>query len=132
MAAASAGYNAEYDSDIDGDFEPLVVDGLKNLQQRLSTTMSTRAMSCSGMIPQRKMQRRTWSVIMSTVQGDGGVLFQVVDHQGLTLLERVQPKHRRQLRSGEFAAKHTQTRCKGSTGRYLVLMPPQKLNTLVW
>ncbi len=29
MAAASAGCNAEYDLDIDGDFEPLAVDGLK-------------------------------------------------------------------------------------------------------
>ncbi len=29
MAAASAGCIAEYDSDIDGDFEPLAVDGLK-------------------------------------------------------------------------------------------------------
>ncbi len=29
MAAASAGCNAEYDSDIDGNFEPLAVDGLK-------------------------------------------------------------------------------------------------------
>jgi hypothetical protein len=41
-------------------------------------------------------------------------------------------KHRRQLRCGGFSAKHTQTRCKGSTGHYLVRMPPQKLNTLVW
>jgi hypothetical protein len=31
VAAASAGYNAEYDSDIDGNFEPLAVDGLKKL-----------------------------------------------------------------------------------------------------
>jgi hypothetical protein len=29
VAAASAGCNAEYDSDIDGNFEPLAVDGLK-------------------------------------------------------------------------------------------------------
>ncbi len=29
VAAASAGCNAEYDSDIDGNFEPLGVDGLK-------------------------------------------------------------------------------------------------------
>ncbi len=29
MAAASAGCNAEYDLDIDGNFEPHVVDGLK-------------------------------------------------------------------------------------------------------
>ncbi len=29
MAAASAGCNAEYDLDIDGNFEPLAVDGLK-------------------------------------------------------------------------------------------------------
>jgi hypothetical protein len=29
VAAASAGCNAEYDSDIDGNFEPFVVDGLK-------------------------------------------------------------------------------------------------------
>ncbi len=29
VAAASAGCNAEYDLDIDGDFEPLAVDGLK-------------------------------------------------------------------------------------------------------
>jgi hypothetical protein len=29
VVAASAGCNAEYDSDIDGDFEPLAVDGLK-------------------------------------------------------------------------------------------------------
>jgi hypothetical protein len=29
VAAASAGCNAEYDSTIDGDFEPLAVDGLK-------------------------------------------------------------------------------------------------------
>ncbi len=30
MAAASAGCNAEYDLDIDGNFEPLAVDELKN------------------------------------------------------------------------------------------------------
>ncbi len=29
VAAASAGCNAEYDSDVDGNFEPLAVDGLK-------------------------------------------------------------------------------------------------------
>jgi hypothetical protein len=29
VAAASAGCNAEYDSDIDGNFEPLAVGGLK-------------------------------------------------------------------------------------------------------
>ncbi len=29
VAAASTGCNAVYDSDIDGNFEPLVVDGLK-------------------------------------------------------------------------------------------------------
>ncbi len=29
VAAASAGCNAEYDSDIDGNFEPFSVDGLK-------------------------------------------------------------------------------------------------------
>ncbi len=29
MAAASAGCNAEYESNIDGNFEPLAVDGLK-------------------------------------------------------------------------------------------------------
>ncbi len=87
MAAASAGCNAEYDSDIDGDFEPLAVDGLKKPAAKATNDKRTRSMSCSGIIPQRTMQRRTWSTIVSTVQGDGGVLFQVVDHQCLTLLE---------------------------------------------
>ncbi len=87
VAAASAGCNAEYDLYIDGNFEPLVVDGLKKLQQRLPMMMCTRTMSYSRMILQRTMQRRTWSTIVLTVQGNGGILFQVVNHQVLTLLE---------------------------------------------
>ncbi len=87
VAAASAGCNAEYDSDIEVNFEPLAADGLKKPAAKATKGMSTRIMSSSSMIPQRTMRRRTWSTIVSTVQGDGGILFQVVAHQGLTLLE---------------------------------------------
>ncbi len=87
VAGASAGCNAEYDSDIDGNFEPLAVDKLKKPVAKATNDDVYEKMSCSRMIPQRTMRRRTWSTIMSTVQGDGGILFQVVDHRGLTLLE---------------------------------------------
>jgi hypothetical protein len=50
-------------------------------------TMSKMTMSCSRMIPQRTIWRRTWITIVSTIQVDRGVLFQVVDLQGLTLLK---------------------------------------------
>jgi hypothetical protein len=89
VAAASAGCDAKCDSVIGGNFEPLAADRLKKPAERLPMTMSTRTMSFSRMTPQRTMWRRTWSTIVSTVQGEGGVLFQVVDHQGLTLLEQV-------------------------------------------
>ncbi len=75
VAAASAGCNAECNLDIEGNFGLLAVDGLKKPAARLPMMMSTRTMSCSRMISQRTMRRRTWSTIVSTVQGDVGVLF---------------------------------------------------------
>jgi hypothetical protein len=87
VAAASAGCNAEYDLDIEANFEPLASDGLKKPAAKATNDDVSRMMSCSRMIPQRTMRRRTWSTSMSTVQGDRGVLFQVVAHRGLTLLE---------------------------------------------
>jgi hypothetical protein len=39
VAAASAGCNAEYDLDIDGNFEPLAVDGLKKPASKKATNV---------------------------------------------------------------------------------------------
>jgi hypothetical protein len=87
VAAASAGCNDEYDLDIDGNFEPLVVDGLKKPAAKATNDNVYKNNESFQDLPQRMMWRRTWSTIVSAVQGDRGILFQVVDHRGLTLLE---------------------------------------------
>ncbi len=87
VAAASTGCNAEYDSDIDGNFEPLAVDGLKKSAAKTTNDDVYKDDELFWDELQRKMQRRTWSIIVLTVLRDGSVLFQVVDHRGLKLLE---------------------------------------------
>jgi hypothetical protein len=52
---------------------------MKKPAAKLPMTMSKRIMSCSRMITQKTMRRRTWSTIVSTIKGDRGILFQVVD-----------------------------------------------------
>jgi hypothetical protein len=86
-AAASAGCNAEYDLDIDGNFEPLAVDGLKKPAAKATNDDVYKDDELFQVDTQRKMQRRTWSTIVLIDLGDRGVLIQVVDHLDLTLLE---------------------------------------------
>ncbi len=87
VAAASAGCNAEYDLNIEANFEPLAADGLKKSAAKATNDNVYKDDELFQDDTPRTMRRRTWSTIMSTVQGEGGVLFQVVAHRGLTLPE---------------------------------------------
>jgi hypothetical protein len=131
VAAASAGCNAEYDADIEANFEPLAADGFKKPAAKATNDNVYEDDELfqddtpednveEDMEYYRVYSTGRWGRSLSS----GGP--PRPDTSGMSAAKA------QQLRSGGFSAKHTRTRCKGSTGRYLVQMPPLKLNTLVW
>ncbi len=132
VAAASAGCNAEYDSDIDGDFEPLVVDGLKKPAAKATNDVVYK----DDKLFLDDTAEENAEEDMEYYRGDS------TGRRGRSLSSGGPPRSdtagmsaadaQEAIKGGGFSMKHTRTRCKGSTGRYLVPMPPWKLNTLVW
>ncbi len=132
MAAASAGCNAEYDSDIDGNFEPLAVDRLKKPAAKATNdnVYKDDELLQDDTAEDNAEEDMEYYCVNSTGRrgrslSSGGL--PRPDTSGMSAAEAQEA-----IRCGGFSAKHTRTRCKESTGCYLVQMPPQKLNTLMW
>jgi hypothetical protein len=85
VAAASAGCNAEYDLDIDGNFEPLEVDGLRKLAAKATNddVYKDDELFQNDTAEENAEEDMEYYHVNST----GRLLLQVVDHRGLTLLK---------------------------------------------
>jgi hypothetical protein len=132
VAAASAGCNAEYDSDINGNFEPLAVDGLKKpaAEATNDNVYEDNELFQDDTAEDNAEDDMEYYRVNSTGRrgrflSSGGP--PRPDTSGMSAA-----KAQIAIKSGGFSTKHTQTRRKGSKGCYWVQMPPWKLNTLVW
>jgi hypothetical protein len=132
VAAASAGCNSEYDSDIEADFKPLATDGLKKSAAKATNdnVYKDNELFQDDTPEENAEEDMEYYCVNNTGRrghslSSGGPLRP--DTSGMSAA-----KAEETIRSGGFSTKHTRTRCKGSTGHSLVQLPPLKLNTLVW
>jgi hypothetical protein len=84
VAAASADWNAEYDSDIKTNFEPLAADGLKKPEAKAT---NDNVYEDNDLFQDDTPEDNADKDMEYYHVNSTGVLFQVVAHRGLTLLE---------------------------------------------
>jgi hypothetical protein len=87
VAAASAGCDAECDLYIEGDFEPLAADGLKKPAAMAMDDYVYKDNEFFQDDTSEDNAKKDMENYCVNSKGRRGVLFQVVDHRGLTLLE---------------------------------------------